>query len=128
MNPVDNRYSKYQIAIIETCGEALASEQDWNDTDSLEEVWFSKHPEGFPMQSLLQLVMMNHAPRDAVMNMTTIGESLKVLIEARLSRFIWRPEDFRMMSDEESRETNHSDWPDPGEKEPLHLPGCESAS
>ena len=128
MNPVDNRYSQYQIAVIETCGEVLASEQDWNDTEYLEEAWFSKHPEGFPMKAAFGLLFMNNVPGESLVKKTvSAGVLLKMFIEARLRRFLWQPRDFIVLSEEESSRIKSSDWPGPGEKLPR-MPGNEEAA
>lgn len=112
-----NRYSEYQTAIIETCGEVLASAQDWNDTEYLEEFWFSKHPEGFPMKAAFGLLFMNNVSKEAIMKKTLdAGKILKIFIEARLRRFLWQPGDFILLSDEESCSVKTSEWPTPDEK------------
>ena len=127
MDNSGNRYSEYQTAIIEICGEMLASEQDWNDTELLEEVWYSKYPEGFPIKAAFELLFMNNAPKEAIMETTNAGQLMKVFIEARLSRFVWQPGDFRVLSDEESREVKTSNWPSPDEKI-TRSPGNEEAA
>lgn len=129
MDDGGGRYSKYQIAIIETCGEVLASEQDWNDTEYLEESWFSKHQEGFPMKAALELLFINIVPKEALVKKTvSAGVLLKMFIEARLRRFLWQPGDYRVLSDEESSHIKASNWPGPGEKMPRASGNEEAAA
>ena len=128
MDDGGGRYSKYQTTIIETCGEVLASEQDWNDTEYLEEFWFSKNPEGFPMKAAFGLLFMNNIPPESLVKKTvSAGVLLKMFIEARLRRFLWQPGNFVVLSDEESTSIKSSNWPAPGETMPR-VPGNEEAA